>query len=166
MPKRENFPIALIYVSAKRRGTANADVVREIAESMLEVGQQSPILVRRDGERLILVDGLHRMEACKALGEETIVGFLVQRRVEPQKTIPPHEAEAEANRQKMASLRQLRLEREAARQSSSIPATPTEPAIRNDAGNKPSRFSRAAPRPKKVTLVEWLAERERDGVRR
>jgi ParB-like chromosome segregation protein Spo0J len=63
MPKRENFPIALIYVSAKRRGTANADVVREIAESMLEVGQQSPILVRRDGERLILVDGLHRMEA-------------------------------------------------------------------------------------------------------
>jgi uncharacterized ParB-like nuclease family protein len=44
----------------------------------LEVGQQTPILVRRDGDRFVLVHGLHRLEACKALGEETIYGYLTQ----------------------------------------------------------------------------------------
>ena len=76
MPKCESFPIAQIYVPTKRRGAARADVIREIAESMLEIGQQTPILFRRDGDRFILVEGLHRLEACKALGEETISGFL------------------------------------------------------------------------------------------
>jgi ParB-like chromosome segregation protein Spo0J len=45
---------------------------------MLEVGQQVPIQVRRDGDRFVLVEGLHRLEACKALGEETIYGYLTQ----------------------------------------------------------------------------------------
>jgi uncharacterized ParB-like nuclease family protein len=166
MLRRERFPIAQIYVPAKRRGTANPDVVREIAESMLEVGQQTPVLVRRDGDRLILVEGLHRLEACKALGEETIVGFLVQARVGPQKMIPAHEAGAEAARQKMARLRQLRLAKEAAPRSSAIPATPTEQATKNETGKRSSRSNRAFPLPKRVTFLEWLAERERDGVRR
>jgi ParB-like chromosome segregation protein Spo0J len=77
MLKRESFPIARIYVPAKSRGRVNPDIVREIAESMLEIGQQAPILVRRDGDRFVLVEGLHRLEACKALGEETILGFSV-----------------------------------------------------------------------------------------
>ncbi len=47
---------------------------------MLEQGQQTPILVRRDGERLVLVEGLHRLEACKKLGEAAILGYLVQAR--------------------------------------------------------------------------------------
>ena len=80
MLKRETFAIANIYVPVKRRTTLNPATVREIAESMLEVGQQTPILVRQDGERFVLVEGLHRLEACKALGEETIVGYLVQAR--------------------------------------------------------------------------------------
>jgi sulfiredoxin len=67
-------------VPAKRRSTLDPDKAREIAESMLQVGQQTPILVRRDGERFVLVEGLHRLEACKQLGEETIVGYLVQAR--------------------------------------------------------------------------------------
>jgi ParB-like chromosome segregation protein Spo0J len=78
--KRETFAIADIYVPAKRRSTLDLDKAREIAESMLQVGQQTPILVRRDGERYVLVEGLHRLEACKQLGEETIVGYLVQAR--------------------------------------------------------------------------------------
>ena len=53
---------------------------QEIAESILQVGLQSPILVRQDGERFVLVEGLHRLEACKRLGEETIVGYVVQAR--------------------------------------------------------------------------------------
>ena len=50
----------------------------KFAIAILEVGQQAPILVRRDGDRFVLVHGLHRLEACKALGEETIYGYLVQ----------------------------------------------------------------------------------------
>ena len=49
--------------------------VDEIAASMLDKGRQTPILVRSDGARFVLVEGLHRLEAAKALGEKTIVGF-------------------------------------------------------------------------------------------
>jgi ParB-like chromosome segregation protein Spo0J len=70
-----------IYVPVKRRKTLNMKVVNEIAESMLDEGQLTPILVRRDRERFVLVEGLHRLEACKALGEETIEGFIVQARL-------------------------------------------------------------------------------------
>jgi hypothetical protein len=51
MIKRESFPIAKIYVPVKRRATLRPEAVREIAESMLEIGQATPILVRSDGER-------------------------------------------------------------------------------------------------------------------
>jgi sulfiredoxin len=78
--KREIFPIADIYVPVKRRATLNPELVQEIAASMLEVGQQTPIMVRQDGARLVLVEGLHRLEACKALGESTIQGYRVQAR--------------------------------------------------------------------------------------
>lgn len=158
MLKRERFPIAQVYVPAKRRGTANPDVIREIAESMLGIGQQTPILVRKDGDRLILVEGLQRLEACKALGEETVIGFLVERLVGPPNATPPQEPEADALRQKMARLRELRLANEAAQQSS-VPAPPShEQAIKKPKGQ--------TARPKKVSLVEWLAEREFDGGRR
>jgi ParB-like chromosome segregation protein Spo0J len=80
MLKREVLPIADIYVPVKRRATLKPATVQEIAESMLEVGQQTPILVRQDGARFVLVEGLHRLEAAKALGETTIVGFLVDAR--------------------------------------------------------------------------------------
>ncbi|HET9534921.1 MAG TPA: ParB N-terminal domain-containing protein [Mesorhizobium sp.] len=80
MMKRESFPIASIYVPISRRATLNAKTVDEIAESILQNGLRTPILVRRDGERFILVEGLHRLEACRKLGETTIFGFLVQAR--------------------------------------------------------------------------------------
>ena len=74
------FEIAQIYVPVKRRKTLDQAAVDRIAENMLEVGQLTPILVRQDRERYVLVEGLHRLEACKALGEETIIGLLVQAR--------------------------------------------------------------------------------------
>jgi sulfiredoxin len=80
MMKRETFEIANIYVPAKRRAMLDAKKTQEIAESILQVGLQTPILVRKDGERFVLVEGLHRLEACKQLGEETIPGYLVQAR--------------------------------------------------------------------------------------
>jgi ParB-like chromosome segregation protein Spo0J len=78
MLKRESFSIDNIYVPTKRRTTLNPEHVREIAESMLANGQETPILVRQDGARFVLVEGLHRLEAAKALGETTIIGCLVQ----------------------------------------------------------------------------------------
>ncbi|MCH8835136.1 MAG: ParB N-terminal domain-containing protein, partial [Proteobacteria bacterium] len=48
--------------------------------SIMEDGLQTPIGVRRDGDRFVLVSGLHRLEACKALGEETINANVVQAR--------------------------------------------------------------------------------------
>ena len=76
----QTFRIKDIYVPVKRRRTLDLATVNTIAESILEEGQQIPILVRRDGERLVLVDGLQRLEACRSLGEETIVGVIVQAR--------------------------------------------------------------------------------------
>jgi ParB-like chromosome segregation protein Spo0J len=80
MMKRETFSIASIYVPAKRRATLDPRKANEIAESILENGLQVPILVRKDGERYVLVEGLHRLEACRQLGEESIFGYLVQAR--------------------------------------------------------------------------------------
>ena len=80
MMKREIFAIGDIYVPVKRRATLEQKRVDEIALSMLEKGQETPILVRADGARFVLVEGLHRLEAAKALGEKTIVGFLVDAR--------------------------------------------------------------------------------------
>jgi sulfiredoxin len=80
MMKQEKFAIASIYVPSKRRATLDPKKAQEIAESILQVGLQVPILVRRDGERFVLVEGLHRLEACRQLGEHTILGYLVQAR--------------------------------------------------------------------------------------
>src|SRR5260370_19367669 len=77
MMKRESFPIADIYVPVKRRATLKPELVQEIAASMLEVGQQTPIMVRQeDSGRLVLVEGLHRLEACQSLGDPTILAYL------------------------------------------------------------------------------------------
>ena len=63
-----------------RRATLDRKRVEEIAHSMLADGQKTPILVRPDGARFVLIEGLHRLEAAKALGERTIVGFRVNAR--------------------------------------------------------------------------------------
>jgi sulfiredoxin len=78
--KRESFPIESIYVPVKRRATLDLARVSAIAESMLVSGQTTPIMVRADGARFVLIEGLHRLEAAKALGETTIIGFRVDAR--------------------------------------------------------------------------------------
>ena len=80
MLKTQKFAIADIYVPVKRRKTLNATTVAALAENLLQSGQQTPILVRQDGNRFVLIEGLHRLEACRALGEATIVGYLVDAR--------------------------------------------------------------------------------------
>lgn len=80
MMKTKAIPIGTIYVPVKRRATLDQERVQKIAESIMEKGQEAPILVREDEGRFVLVEGLHRLEACRSLGEETILGYLVQAR--------------------------------------------------------------------------------------
>ena len=69
-----------IYVPAGRRHDVKPEVVAELAESILEEGLKVPISVREGDGRYVLVSGLQRLEACKALGEETITSIIVQAR--------------------------------------------------------------------------------------
>ncbi len=80
MLKRQTLPIQDIYVPVKRRQTLDPKKVEALAESMLARGQEAPVLVRPDGKRFVLVEGLHRLEACKALGETTVSAYLVEAR--------------------------------------------------------------------------------------
>jgi sulfiredoxin len=78
--KRQILAIHDIYVPVKRRQTLDPQKVEALAESMMEKGQEVPILARPDGIRFVLIEGLHRLEACKALGETTVLAYLVQAR--------------------------------------------------------------------------------------
>ncbi len=78
--KLQKINIADIYVPAALRRPIDDAKVQALAESIAETGQTSPILVRADTARYVLVEGLHRIEACKALGETTILASLVQPR--------------------------------------------------------------------------------------
>ena len=75
-----NLTIEEIYVPAKRRKSLDEVRVDELAEDILENGQTTPIQVRQGKGRMVLVEGLHRLEASKALGETEIRGYVVQAR--------------------------------------------------------------------------------------
>jgi ParB-like chromosome segregation protein Spo0J len=67
-----------IYVPTARRKTLHPETARALAEDIVENGLKTPIQVRVDGARYVLVEGLHRLEAVKWLGEATIDAYLVQ----------------------------------------------------------------------------------------
>lgn len=75
------FPIDRIRVPVKRVKTLDAAKVTELAESILAEGQLTPIRVRADGENFVLIEGLHRLEALRALGEDMVEGYLVHARL-------------------------------------------------------------------------------------
>ena len=69
-----------VYIPVKRKMTLKPDKVNAIAESMTDAGQKTPFQVHQDNGRLVLVECLHRLEACRALGEDRIKAILVQAR--------------------------------------------------------------------------------------
>ena len=75
------LPLDNIYVPVKRRATLDKETVQTLALEILEEGQKVPIQVRRDGSRFVLIEGLHRLEACRSLGENTITAFIVRARL-------------------------------------------------------------------------------------
>jgi len=166
--KPESFPTDKIYVHVKRKKTIKPELVREIAESILEFGQQTPILVRPDEGRFVLVEGLHRFEACKALGETTIIGVFVSDEFEHKKALSSDSPEVKAERDKMMRLKELRLEKEAAERSAAsdtesaeLRRNRSETGIRNNAKASRSQISESTPR----TLSEWIMQQKRDGGR-
>jgi sulfiredoxin len=69
-----------IYVPARLQAALDAKKVEALAESIIESGLQTPIQLRRDKARYVLVTGLHRLEAVRALGETSIQAFIVRAR--------------------------------------------------------------------------------------
>ena len=74
----ETFQIADVRVPAKRKKTLDPAKVEEIAEDILENGQTTPIRLRSGKVGFVLLEGFHRLEALRALGEETVQGYLVR----------------------------------------------------------------------------------------
>ena len=84
MLQKQQFEIDSVRVPVKRARTLEPARVEALAEDMLEHGQKVPIRVRADPDRpgaFVLIEGLHRLEALRALGEATVVGIVVQARV-------------------------------------------------------------------------------------
>ncbi|MFT4122113.1 ParB N-terminal domain-containing protein [Bradyrhizobium sp.] len=170
MPKPESFPIENIFVPTKQKKTIKPESVAEIAESILDIGQQAPISVRLDGDRLVLVEGLHRLEACKALGETTILGVLVTAELVQPKPPLAERPEVEAERLKMARLKQLRLEKEAAEASTSslnrvsateAPRTRPAKGVRDIPKASLGRAAKSTPK----TLSDWITQQKSSGGR-
>ena len=80
MLRVKKIAIEHIYVPMARRKTLNPETVRLLAEDILEHGLTTPIQVRHDGKRYVLIEGLHRLEAAKWLGEAMVDAYLVQAR--------------------------------------------------------------------------------------
>jgi len=170
MPKPESFPIEKIFVPTKLKKALKPETVAEIAESMLDIGQQEPISIRRDGDRLVLVEGLHRLEACKALGETTILGVLVTAELAQPKPLLAERPEVEAERIKMARLKQLRLEKEAAEAATAglKRVSPTESQrARSTKGTRdnPKASSGRTAKPAPRTLSDWITQQKGSGGR-
>ena len=81
MLERHRFPIDQIYLPTDKRKGLDAGKVAALAEAIMEEGQKTPIRVRQGKDRYVLVEGAHRLEALKALGETEVTAFLVQARV-------------------------------------------------------------------------------------
>ena len=80
MLRTRKLKIADIYVPVARRKLLHPETVRALAEDIVDNGLKTPIQVREDATRFVLVEGQHRLEAMRWLGEETIEAYLVQAR--------------------------------------------------------------------------------------
>jgi len=170
----QSFPIEKIHVPEKKRKALKPEIVEEIAESILDIGQQDAILVRREKDHFVLVEGLHRLEACKALGERAIIGRLISAEAARERMLPPQAPDEE--HQKMERLRKLRLEKEAAEKLAATARVTSEAdaAMRQRAHPEqtsrshltaPSKQSRPRQGSTPRTLSDWIKQQERNGGR-
>lgn len=79
--KTHQIPIDGIYIPVKLKKELDEAKIAERAESLLEEGEQKPIQVRKDDKKgYVLVKGLNRLEACRALGETEVDCLIVAAR--------------------------------------------------------------------------------------
>ncbi|WP_299084955.1 ParB N-terminal domain-containing protein [uncultured Ruegeria sp.] len=81
MLEKKPYPIERIYVPVRRAKTLDQQRVLELAKDILKNGQRTPIQLRIDDKRFVLIEGLHRLEAIRALGGDTIEAYLVRARM-------------------------------------------------------------------------------------
>lgn len=81
MLEKKSFPIDEIHVPVKRVKTLDPAKVEALATDMLENGQKVPIRLRQGTGRYVLIEGYHRLEALRALGETTVEAYLVHARL-------------------------------------------------------------------------------------
>ena len=70
--------ISEIYIPADRRKDMDPEAIDAAAQKILEDTEERPIQVRLGKNRYVLVKGVNRLEAHKALGEESIQAYIVQ----------------------------------------------------------------------------------------
>ncbi len=67
-----------IYIPTARRNELDQSKVDEIVERMLNGDEEKPIKVRKGKGRLVLIQGVHRLEASRAVGESEIGAYIIQ----------------------------------------------------------------------------------------
>ncbi|WP_085901526.1 ParB N-terminal domain-containing protein [Kiloniella majae] len=77
MLKVHTLNIDEIYVPAGRRKEFDPEKLKITADKIMEETEQTPISVRQGKGRYVLLRGIHRLEARKALGETTIKGHIL-----------------------------------------------------------------------------------------
>jgi ParB-like chromosome segregation protein Spo0J len=77
-PEREALFVGNVKVPEHRARGLDAAAVARLAESMAQIGLQTPITVRDDGEWPVLVAGLHRLKAAEQLGWEKIEAIYLE----------------------------------------------------------------------------------------
>ena len=79
---KQMFAIADVRIPVKRKKTLDPGKVNVIAEDILENGQTTPIRLRTGKSGgYVLIEGYHRLEALRALGEDKVEGYLVHARL-------------------------------------------------------------------------------------
>ena len=75
----EYLPVAAIDTGPQVRENAVDDSIRNLAVTLREVGLQQPIRVRRNGNRLVVVDGERRLHAARLLKWDRIAAIVEER---------------------------------------------------------------------------------------
>ena len=70
-----------IYVPKDRLKELNSERINIIAEEIIAEIEYQPIHLRKGKDRYVLVSGVHRLEAHKALGETNIQAIIVGARL-------------------------------------------------------------------------------------
>lgn len=67
-PEIVSVPIEEVIAEQQVRTRFDEEAIKQLADSIESCGLQQPILCRRSGDRLIVIDGERRLRACRLLG--------------------------------------------------------------------------------------------------